>query len=232
MPARGGPCERGCPSCSREGSAEQREVGAVLHPAADCRMHLPAHIGDYTDFYVGIHHATNVGKLFRPDNPLLPNYKRVPIGYHGRASSHRALRHAGAPPKGQTEGRQTEAAPSFGPSRRLDYELELGIWVGPGNELGEPFRSARPTDMSAGFCLLNDWSARDIQSLGVPAARAVPVQELRDHDLALGHHARSAGALPGGARSTPRGRSAAAAISLEDRTSVRGRSISTSRSCC
>ena len=100
-------------------------------------LHLPARIGDYTDFYVGIHHATAVGKLFRPDNPLLPNYKYVPIGYHGRASS---VVTSGAPivrPNGQRK-LPDETRPVFVPCRRLDYELELGVWIGPGNQLGQP----------------------------------------------------------------------------------------------
>jgi fumarylacetoacetase len=135
----------------------------VLHVAADCSLHLPATIGDYTDFYVGIHHATNVGALFRPDNPLLPNYKYVPIGYHGRASS---VRPSGAPvvrPNGQRK-RPDDAEPSYGPSRRLDYELELGIWVGEGNPLGQPIPIGEAHGHIAGYCLLNDWSARDIQA--------------------------------------------------------------------
>ena len=134
----------------------------LLHRAADCRLELPAAVGDYTDFFAGIHHATTIGKLLRPDNPLLPNYKYVPIGYHGRASS---IRPSGANvrrPNGQRKG-ATEAAPSFGPSRSLDYELELGVWIGPGNELGTPIPIAAAGDHVAGFCLLNDWSARDIQ---------------------------------------------------------------------
>jgi fumarylacetoacetase len=135
----------------------------LLHRAADCVLHVPAQVGDYTDFYVGIHHATNVGKLFRPDNPLLPNYKHVPIGYHGRASS---IVPSGTPvrrPSGQLKPPDAPT-PSFGPSRRLDYELELGIWIGPGNALGEPIPIANADQHVAGFCLLNDWSARDIQS--------------------------------------------------------------------
>ena len=134
----------------------------LLHRAANCRLELPAAIGDYTDFFAGIHHATNAGKLFRPDNPLLPNDTSVPIGYHGRASS---IRPSGANvrrPNGQRKG-ATETAPSFGPSRSLDYELELGVWVGPGNELGTPLPIAEAGNHVAGFCLLNDWSARDIQ---------------------------------------------------------------------
>jgi fumarylacetoacetase len=135
----------------------------LLHRAADCRMHLPARIGDYTDFYTGIHHATNVGKVFRPDNPLLPNYKHVPIGYHGRSSS---IVPSGVPvrhPSGQLKDARSEA-PEFGPSKRLDYELELGIWVGAGNEMGEPIPIGEADRHIAGYCLLNDWSARDIQA--------------------------------------------------------------------
>jgi fumarylacetoacetase len=126
-------------------------------------MHLPCVIGDYTDFYVGIHHATNVGRQFRPDNPLLPNYKYVPIGYHGRASS---VRPSGAPvvrPNGQRKPPEAEA-PEYGPSRRLDYELELGIFIGRGNELGRAIPIGEAAGHIAGYCLLNDWSARDLQA--------------------------------------------------------------------
>ncbi|HEU4498155.1 MAG TPA: fumarylacetoacetase [Sphingomicrobium sp.] len=126
-------------------------------------MHLPCTIGDYTDFYVGIHHATNVGKQFRPDNPLLPNYKYVPIGYHGRASSVRVSGHAVTRPKGQRKPPDADE-PDYGPSRRLDYELELGIFIGPGNELGTPIPIGEAGDHIAGYCLLNDWSARDLQA--------------------------------------------------------------------
>ncbi len=135
----------------------------LLYPAADCRLHVPATIGDYTDFYAGIHHATNVGKLFRPDNPLLPNYKYVPIGYHGRASSIGPSGMSVHRPSGQRKP-ASEDRPSFGPCRNLDYELELGIWTGPGNDLGSPVPIAEAADRIAGYCLLNDWSARDIQS--------------------------------------------------------------------
>jgi fumarylacetoacetase len=128
-----------------------------LYPQAQCVMQLPAAIGDYTDFYASIDHAVNVGRLFRPDNPLLPNYKHVPIAYHGRSSS---LVVSGTPvrrPRGQLgEGR-------FGPTRELDYELELGAFLGPGNALGEPIPIAKAQEQIAGVCLLNDWSARDIQ---------------------------------------------------------------------
>jgi fumarylacetoacetase len=134
----------------------------LLHRAADCRLALPAVIGDYTDFFAGIHHATNAGKLFRPDNPLLPNYKYLPIGYHGRASSIAVSGATLRRPNGQRKS-STEAVPSFAPSRSLDYELELGVWIGPGNELGRPIAIADAPNHVAGFCLLNDWSARDIQ---------------------------------------------------------------------
>lgn len=140
----------------------ERQAGALLHRRADCVMHLPAAIGDYTDFYAGISHATNVGKLFRPDNPLLPNYKYVPIGYHGRASSIGVSAGVVRRPNGQRK-RADEAEPTFGPSRNLDYELELGVFIGAGNALGEPIPIGAAGEHIAGFCLLNDWSARDIQ---------------------------------------------------------------------
>jgi fumarylacetoacetase len=126
-------------------------------------MHLPCAVGDYTDFYVGIHHATNVGKLFRPDNPLLPNYKHVPIGYHGRASSVRPSGVNVRRPAGQRHTSGTDI-PVFEPTLRLDYELELGVWIGPGNELGEAIPINAAAGHIAGFCLLNDWSARDVQA--------------------------------------------------------------------
>jgi fumarylacetoacetase len=135
----------------------------LIHRGADCRLELPATVGDYTDFFAGIHHATNAGKLFRPDNPLLPNYKYLPIGYHGRASSIRASGGKVRRPSGQRKP-AAETVPSLGPCRNLDYELELGVWIGPGNELGAPIAIAEAASHIAGFCLLNDWSARDIQA--------------------------------------------------------------------
>ena len=126
-------------------------------------MLLPTEIGDYTDFYASVHHATNVGSMFRPDNPLLPNYKWVPIGYHGRASS---IVPSGTPvvrPSGQSLPPGAES-PVFGPSRLLDYEMELGMLVGGGNRLGEPMPIERAEEMLFGCCLVNDWSARDIQA--------------------------------------------------------------------
>lgn len=135
----------------------------ALHEAAQCRLHLPASIGDYTDFYTGIHHAENIGRLFRPDNPLLPNYKYVPIGYHGRSSSICLSGVDVKRPHGQTMAPDADA-PSFGPSRRLDYELEMGIWVGKGNALGHPIPIGEAEHHIAGISILNDWSARDIQA--------------------------------------------------------------------
>ncbi|MBF9235538.1 fumarylacetoacetase [Microvirga alba] len=145
------------------GNPDRSHAEACLHVATDCTLHLPARIGDYTDFYVGIHHATNVGKQFRPDNPLLPNYKYVPIGYHGRASSISPSGTAVRRPNGQTKLPDSED-PRFGPSQRLDYELELGVWIGSGNVSGEPIEITKAAQYVAGYCLLNDWSARDIQA--------------------------------------------------------------------
>ncbi|MGA2965856.1 MAG: fumarylacetoacetase [Terriglobales bacterium] len=144
------------PASDRQASA--RHVIAQ----ADVDMLLPAVVGDYTDFYASIFHATNVGKLFRPDSPLLPNYKYIPIGYHGRASS---LAAAGTPvrrPCGQT--RDGEADPRFGPSKALDYEMELGFFVSAGNSLGESIPIGEAEDHIFGICLVNDWSARDMQA--------------------------------------------------------------------
>ena len=146
-----------------DGSPEQGRMAACLVPARAATMHLPARIGDYTDFYVGIHHAMNIGRQFRPDNPLLPNYKHVPIGYHGRASS---IIPSGTPvrrPRGQIKPPDADA-PTFGSSRRLDYELELGLWIGGGNMQGEPISIGDAAEHISGYCLLNDWSARDIQA--------------------------------------------------------------------
>src|SRR4051794_15762321 len=139
------------------------DVEAQLVGQTEVRLHVPCLVGDYTDFYVGIHHATNVGKQFRPDNPLLANYKYVPIGYHGRASSVRASGEPVIRPSGQRKRPDAEV-PEYGPSRRLDYELELGIWIGEGNELGQPIPIGEAADSIAGYCLLNDWSARDLQA--------------------------------------------------------------------
>ncbi len=134
----------------------------LLHDAAACRLHLPARIGDFTDFYAGIHHATTAGRINRPDNPLMPNYKYVPVAYHSRASSVRVSGEAVRRPNGQRKPPE-QAEPDFGPCRNFDYELELGVWIGQGNELGIPIPIAEAHRHVAGLCLLNDWSARDIQ---------------------------------------------------------------------
>ena len=139
-----------------------RPLSRHLVAQSDVNLVLPAVVGDYADFYASIFHAGNVGKLFRPDNPLLPNYKYIPIGYHGRASS---LVPSGTPirrPCGQT--RNGDAAPQFGPTRSLDYELELGFFVSGGNSLGETIPIARAEEDIFGICLVNDWSARDMQA--------------------------------------------------------------------
>ncbi len=141
----------------------QDRVAPFLIPQREAEMHLPAAVGDYTDFYASVHHAMNVGRMMRPDNPLLPNYKHVPIGYHGRASSFVV---SGTPvrrPWGQTKPDGADA-PVFGPSRRLDYELEVGVFIGPGNDLGDPVPIDAIDDHLFGLCLVNDWSARDVQA--------------------------------------------------------------------
>ncbi len=151
---------------SATGALAERAQGAatrILVPMKSATMLLPAEIGDYTDFYASVNHATNVGSMFRPDSPLLPNYKWLPVGYHGRASSIVA---SGAPvrrPSGQTKSNDSES-PVFAPSRMLDYESELGFFVGRGNALGDPVPIATAWDHIFGFCLVNDWSARDIQT--------------------------------------------------------------------
>jgi fumarylacetoacetase len=126
-------------------------------------MGLPCEIGDYTDFYTSIHHATSVGKQFRPDNPLLPNYKWVPIGYHGRSSTIGVSGETIRRPRGQYKG-PDDAAPGFGASKRLDYELELGIFVGKGNAQGEPIVIDEAESHLFGLGLFNDWTARDVQA--------------------------------------------------------------------
>jgi fumarylacetoacetase len=142
--------------------SDRQAASCHLVAQADVVMLLPAAVGDYTDFYASIFHATNVGKLFRPDNPLLPNYKYIPIGYHGRASSLVASGTLVRRPSGQT--RDGDADPKYGPTNALDYELELGFFVSAGNALGETIPMAEAEDHLFGICLLNDWSARDIQS--------------------------------------------------------------------
>jgi len=135
----------------------------ALVPMADAVMFRPAEIGDYTDFYASIYHATNVGKIFRPDSPLLPNYKYVPIGYHGRASSIVISGAEVTRPNGQMLPNGAKD-PTFGPTQMLDYEAEVGFFVGRGNDLGKPVAIDHAEERLFGICLVNDWSARDIQS--------------------------------------------------------------------
>ena len=147
----------------RAGSPHQRTFQAALHAQATVTLGLPCEIGDYTDFYTSIHHATTVGKQFRPDSPLLPNYPWVPIGYHGRASSILPSGDSFARPRGQTKA-PDPAAPVLSACRRLDYELELGVLVARENLLGDPIAMAQAEEHVWGVCLFNDWSARDIQA--------------------------------------------------------------------
>lgn len=147
----------------RAGSESAATIRDALVPASDATFGLPAEIGDYTDFYTSVHHATSVGKLFRPDNPLLPNYKWVPIGYHGRSSSIGVSGQTFPRPRGQIK-LPDQDEPIVAPSRRMDYEMEMGIFVGPGNQLGEPIALDDAEDHVFGLCLFNDWSARDIQA--------------------------------------------------------------------
>ena len=145
-----------------EGAINPLPPGALVQ-MSDAKMHPPAEIGNYTDFYASIYHATNVGKLFRPEAPLLPNYKYVPIGYHGRASSVVLSGSDVTRPSGQTLSSDA-LTPTFGPSQMLDYEAEIGFFVGKGNELGNPIGIEDAEEHLFGVCLVNDWSARDIQS--------------------------------------------------------------------
>ncbi len=144
-------------------SPNRAEAALCLHRQQDVEMVLPAFVGNYTDFYASIHHASNVGALFRPENPLLPNYKWVPIGYHGRASTIVVSGTNVRRPWGQQKLPPSEE-PVFAPSRRLDYEVEIGAFIGVGNEIGEAIPLAQAGDHIFGLCLVNDWSARDIQS--------------------------------------------------------------------
>jgi fumarylacetoacetase len=141
----------------------EKDISAALLAQSEAEYALPARIGDYTDFYTSIHHATAVGKLFRPDEPLLPNYKWVPIGYHGRASSIAVSGQQFRRPLGQIRAAGA-SAPVLGPSKRLDYELEVGIFIGAGNPIGSAIPIGEAESHVFGLCLLNDWSARDMQA--------------------------------------------------------------------
>jgi fumarylacetoacetase len=147
----------------RAASPAKLRVQDLLVPQREASYGLPAQIGDYTDFYTSIYHATAIGRLFRPDNPLLPNYKWIPIGYHGRASSIGVSGQSFPRPQGQrlTPG---ETTPQVGPAKRMDYELELGAFIGPGNPRGTSIGIDEAESHIFGMCLLNDWSARDLQA--------------------------------------------------------------------
>jgi fumarylacetoacetase len=147
-----------------EGSPHEVALRSALVPMSAVELSMPFRVGDYTDFYTGIHHARTVGALFRPDQPLMPNYRWVPIGYHGRASSIGVGPQAVRRPRGQQAPVGESPVPRFGPSQRLDYELELGAVVGCGNALGEPVPVGRAASHLFGLVLLNDWSARDLQA--------------------------------------------------------------------
>jgi len=151
----------------REGGADAQRARAIatriLHRADQCTLHVPAAIGAYTDFFCGIHHAYNGGVRNKRNPPLLPNYKYVPVAYHSRASSIVVSGTRVRRPNGQRK-RPDENAPTFGPARNLDFELELGVWVGPGNTMGDPIPIGRASEHIVGLCMLNDWSARDVQS--------------------------------------------------------------------
>ena len=154
---------RGALSALLSAGDERREkTAAALVPMQGAEMAMPSEIGDYTDFYCSIYHATNVGSMFRPDNPLMPNYKHLPVGYHGRSSSVVLSGSAVRRPHGQTKA-DDAATPSYGPSKLLDHELEVGFFVGPGNDLGQAFSVDEAEAKIFGYCLVNDWSARDIQ---------------------------------------------------------------------
>jgi fumarylacetoacetase len=138
-------------------------IGAHLTPMAQAEIRMPVAFRNFTDFFASIFHATNAGRMFRPDNPLMPNYKYVPVAYHSRASS---VRISGIPfkrPRGQRKG-QNDTVPSYGPSRNLDFELELGMFIGTGNDLGTTIPVGTAAGHVFGYCLLNDWSARDVQA--------------------------------------------------------------------
>ncbi|MBX9929872.1 MAG: fumarylacetoacetase [Gemmatimonadaceae bacterium] len=143
-------------------AARARDAEGLVVPITRVGMCLPAEIGDYTDFYASVHHATNIGRMLRPDNPLLPNYKWIPIGYHGRASTLVVSETPVRRPHGQMRP-DPNAAPQYGPTRSLDYELELGAFIGRGTTIGDRLSLARAEESIFGLCLLNDWSARDVQ---------------------------------------------------------------------
>jgi len=197
----------------REDSEQAPFLELCLLPQAEAEMDLPCRIGDYTDFYTGIHHATAVGALFRPGQSLPPNYKWVPIGYHGRSSSIRVSGHGVVRPHGQFRG-VADGPPEFGPTRQLDYELELGAFVGQGNELGNPV-AIDDAQGACSACACSTTGRPGTSRLGEPAARAIPVEELLHDCLAVDRHDGGAGTLPLRVDEAGR-RSAAAAVPRVD----------------
>jgi fumarylacetoacetase len=166
MAAGSGACSAlrlGLSQALRQGSTQRALLEPALVPRLQAEHALPAQIGDYTDFYTSIHHATAVGRLFRPDQPLMPNYQWLPVGYHGRSSSIAVSGQRFARPCGQRLG-PGEQQPQLDCSRRLDYELELGVFIGEGNVLGSRISIDQAESHVFGLCLLNDWSARDLQA--------------------------------------------------------------------
>ncbi len=188
-------------------------AAGVLHEAAACTLHLPARVGDYTDFFAGISHAMNAGKLNRPDNPLMPNYKYVPVAYHSRASSVRVSGGKIRRPNGQRKP-SGQDAPDFGPCRNLDYELELGIWIGEGNRLGEPIPMRDAASPYRRLLPAERLVRARHPGLGVGPARPVPGEELLHLGLALDRHGRGHRPVPQAAASPPAGRSQALAASM------------------
>ena len=161
---------------------------------AQAEIRLPVAFRNFTDFFASIFHASNAGRMFRPDNPLMPNYKYVPVAYHSRASS---VRVSGTPvkrPQGQRKG-QNEDAPSYGPSRNLDFELELGAFIGTGTELGTPIPVGKAADHVFGYLPAQRLVGARHPGLGIPAARTVPRQEFRHHGFAVGGDRGGAGAV-------------------------------------
>jgi fumarylacetoacetase len=145
------------------GNDTRRHAADLLTPMEACTLHLPTRVSNYTDFYAGIYHACAAGALLTPENPLPQNYKWVPIAYHGRASSVQVGRGTVRRPLGQRPPSAAGEPPSFGPCDRLDFELEMGFYLATGNRLGKPIPIAEASQEIAGFTLLNDWSARDVQ---------------------------------------------------------------------
>ncbi|MEU6559316.1 fumarylacetoacetase [Nocardia nova] len=143
---------------------QRNQVESMFHPIDEAVLRLPAAIGDYSDFFAGIHHARRAGALFRPDNPLLPNYSWVPVGYHGRASTIQLSNTPVRRPCGQLPPSGASREPTFAPCRRLDFELELGLWMGASPTPGTPVPIHRAREQLVGLSLLDDWSARDIQA--------------------------------------------------------------------